>query len=123
MEFLPGGDMMSLLMKRDIFTEEETRFHVVETVLAIYSIHMAGFIHRDIKPDNILFDAKGHIKLSDFGLATGFDRLHDSTYYQKVLFLLSFFLQKKKKKKKNQFFNQLFFFFSFLFFIFTAFGR
>lgn len=71
MEFLPGGDMMTLLMKKDTLTEEETQFYIAETVLAIDSIHQLGFIHRDIKPDNLLLDSKGHVKLSDFGLCTG----------------------------------------------------
>ena len=46
MEFLPGGDMMTLLMKKDILTEEAAQFYIAETVLAIESIHKLGFIHR-----------------------------------------------------------------------------
>ena len=46
MEFLPGGDMMTLLIKEDTFTEDATRFYMAEAVLAIDSIHQAGFIHR-----------------------------------------------------------------------------
>merc|ERR1719189_1708276 len=71
MEFLPGGDMMTLLMKKDTLSEDCTQFYIAETALAIDYIHKLGFIHRDIKPDNLLLDARGHIKLSDFGLCTG----------------------------------------------------
>ncbi|XP_044493817.1 serine/threonine-protein kinase 38-like isoform X2 [Mangifera indica] len=73
MEYLPGGDMMTLLMRKDTLTEDEARFYVAETVLAIESIHKHNYIHRDIKPDNLLLDRFGHLRLSDFGLCKPLD--------------------------------------------------
>ncbi|KAM0951652.1 putative protein kinase AGC-NDR family [Dioscorea sansibarensis] len=73
MEYLPGGDMMTLLMRKDTLIEDEARFYVGQTVLAIESIHKHNYIHRDIKPDNLLLDRNGHMKLSDFGLCKPLD--------------------------------------------------
>ena len=69
MEYCQGGDFMNLLIKKDILTEDEARFYTAELILAVDSIHKLNCIHRDIKPDNMLIDKYGHIKLSDFGLA------------------------------------------------------
>merc|ERR1740128_727856 len=82
MEYIPGGDLMSLLIKFGIFHEPLAKFYISELVCAVDSVHKMGFIHRDIKPDNILIDKMGHIKLTDFGLCTGFRWTHNSKYYQ-----------------------------------------
>ncbi|KAK8644986.1 hypothetical protein V6N13_118842 [Hibiscus sabdariffa] len=73
MEYLPGGDMMTLLMREDTLTETVARFYIAQSVLAIESIHKHNYIHRDIKPDNLLLDKNGHMKLSDFGLCKPLD--------------------------------------------------
>ena len=77
MDFLPGGDLMSLLMKKDILTEDEARFYIAELILSVESVHNMNCIHRDLKPDNILIDKNGHIQLSDFGLS----KLADQSFY------------------------------------------
>ncbi|KIV79973.1 hypothetical protein PV11_07511 [Exophiala sideris] len=85
MEFLPGGDLMTMLIKYEIFSEDITRFYMAEIVMAIEAVHKLGFLHRDIKPDNILLDRGGHIKLTDFGLSTGGRKQHENSYYQALL--------------------------------------
>lgn len=79
MEYLPGGDLMGLLMKKDTFTETETIFYVAEISKAIASVHALGYIHRDLKPDNILLDFNGHIKLIDLGLCKKVEFEHEIT--------------------------------------------
>ncbi|KAF5350198.1 hypothetical protein D9758_007829 [Tetrapyrgos nigripes] len=85
MEFLPGGDLMTMLMKYDVFSEDVTRFYMAECILAIEAVHNLGYIHRDIKPDNVLIDRHGHLKLSDFGLSTGLHKVSDGEFYKKFL--------------------------------------
>jgi len=73
MEYLPGGDLMGMLIEKDTFSEEATRFYAAEAVLAIEAVHALGYIHRDIKPDNFLLDGRGHLKLTDLGLCKKVD--------------------------------------------------
>merc|ERR1719480_454029 len=69
MDYLPGGDLMTHLMRKNTFSEHEARFYIAELVEAVDYIHThLSYIHRDIKPDNIVFDRHGHIHLLDFGL-------------------------------------------------------
>lgn len=68
MEYLPGGDIMTLLMEKDVLSEDVARFYIAESIIAINSIHQHNYVHRDIKPDNLILDKNGHLKLSDFGL-------------------------------------------------------
>ncbi len=63
---------MSVIVHKELFTEEETRFYIAELVLAVHFIHKIEYVHRDLKPDNVLLDSNGHIKLSDFGLSKPF---------------------------------------------------
>ncbi|KAJ1040902.1 hypothetical protein NDA10_001503 [Ustilago hordei] len=81
MEFMGGGDLLNLLIEKDIFQEDFARFYVAEMILAIHEAHSFGYIHRDIKPDNFLYTSDGHIKLADFGLCQSFHWAHDGAYY------------------------------------------
>ncbi|XP_034283843.1 serine/threonine-protein kinase MRCK alpha isoform X4 [Pantherophis guttatus] len=68
MDYYVGGDLLTLLSKfEDRLPEEMARFYLAEMVVAIDSVHQLHYVHRDIKPDNILMDVNGHIRLADFG--------------------------------------------------------
>ncbi|CAB1335344.1 unnamed protein product, partial [Coregonus sp. 'balchen'] len=72
MEYMPGGDLVNLTSTYDV-PEKWARFYTAEVVMALDAIHSLGFIHRDVKPDNMLLDCHGHLKLADFGTCMKMD--------------------------------------------------
>jgi len=81
MEYMPGGDFLGLLIRENILHESVARFYIAEMILGVEEAHRLKFIHRDIKPDNFLISASGHLKISDFGLAFDGHWSHDASYY------------------------------------------
>lgn len=81
MEFMVGGDFLGLLIRWDKLEEPITRFYIGEMILCLEEAHRLGYIHRDVKPDNFLISASGHLKISDFGLAFDGHWTHDQEYY------------------------------------------
>ena len=80
MDYYCGGDLLTLLSKfEDRLPEEMAKFYIAEMILAIDSIHCLRYVHRDIKPDNVLLDANGHIRLADFGFVKKLQKW-DRTY-------------------------------------------
>ncbi|CAH2284911.1 rho-associated kinase 1 [Pelobates cultripes] len=73
MEYMPGGDLVNLMSNYDV-PEKWARFYTAQVVLALDAIHSMGFIHRDVKPDNMLLDKSGHLKLADFGTCMKMNR-------------------------------------------------
>lgn len=68
MDYYCGGDLLTLLSKfEDRLPEDMAKFYIAEIILAINSIHRLQYVHRDIKPDNLILDANGHVRLADFG--------------------------------------------------------
>ena len=69
MNFIRGGELFNHLHKCKYFPEEETKFYGAIIGLALEYLHTHGIVYRDIKPDNILIDEDGYLKLADFGMA------------------------------------------------------
>lgn len=81
MEYMAGGDFLNFLLRRNVLEEHEAKFYIAEMILAVEETHRLRYIHRDIKPDNFLISASGHVKISDFGLAFDGHWSHDASYF------------------------------------------
>ena len=81
MEYAIGGDFLGLLLREDVISESHTQFYLAEMICCIEEAHNMGWIHRDVKPDNFLIAANGHLKISDFGLAFDGEWPHTQSYY------------------------------------------
>jgi protein-serine/threonine kinase len=81
MEYMPGGDFLGLLIRDNTLSEPVTKWYIAEMILCIEEAHALKWIHRDIKPDNFLISASGHLKISDFGLAFDGHWSHDQAYF------------------------------------------
>ncbi|KAI5132204.1 Rho-Associated Protein Kinase 1 [Manis pentadactyla] len=87
MEYLPGGDLGNLMRNYGV-PEKWAQFYTAEVVLALDAIHSMGFIHRDVKPENMLLDRSGHLKLADFGTSMKMNK-EGFTYYGNHRYLTS----------------------------------
>jgi serine/threonine protein kinase len=70
MEYLPGGNLYDLMLKRGHLPLRAAKLYVAEVALALEALHSRGIVYRDLKPENIMIGADGHTKLTDFGLAS-----------------------------------------------------
>lgn len=69
LDYVSGGELFTHLYNKEHFTEDEVRIYIAEIIVALEQLHKLGIIYRDIKLENILIDANGHIVLTDFGLS------------------------------------------------------
>jgi serine/threonine protein kinase len=69
MDYVPGGELFTRLREEGSFDEDRTRLYAAEIALGIGSLHAGNCIYRDLRPENIMVDANGHLKLTDFGIA------------------------------------------------------
>ena len=71
LDYCPGGELFFQLTKTGRFPEEKAKFYAAQVILALEHIHSHGFVYRDLKPENVLLDHLGNVKLTDFGLSKG----------------------------------------------------
>ncbi|OQR85371.1 protein kinase [Achlya hypogyna] len=67
LEYCPGGELFYHLHQQDHFNESIVRFYAAEVLCALKSLHSSNIVYRDLKPENVLLDAQGHVRLADFG--------------------------------------------------------
>jgi serine/threonine protein kinase len=81
MDYCVGGDFLGLLIRKNTLSEDVTRWYIAEMILCVEEAHSLRWIHRDVKPDNFLIGADGHLKISDFGLAFDAHWAHDQAFF------------------------------------------
>jgi len=69
MDFINGGELFFHLQREGKFSEERVKFYVSEIVMGLEYLHAKGIIYRDLKPENLLLSAEGHIVMTDFGIS------------------------------------------------------
>eukprot|EP01016_Furgasonia_blochmanni_P023787 TRINITY_DN2562_c0_g1_i2.p1 TRINITY_DN2562_c0_g1~~TRINITY_DN2562_c0_g1_i2.p1 ORF type:complete len:438 (-),score=141.84 TRINITY_DN2562_c0_g1_i2:293-1522(-) len=69
LEYCPGGELFNLLQRKKVFHEDQAKFYAAQMVLAIEHLHSKDIVYRDLKPENVLLDAEGYIRITDFGLS------------------------------------------------------
>ena len=79
-EFMQGGELFFHLHKEKRFKDEKAKFYIIEIILAIEYLHKNKMLYRDLKPENVLIDTNGHIKLTDFGLSKIIQKPKEKAY-------------------------------------------
>ncbi|OMJ73299.1 hypothetical protein SteCoe_28051 [Stentor coeruleus] len=69
MEYLNGGELFFHLTQQRVFSELRAKFYIGEILLGLEYLHNNGIVYRDLKPENVMLDSEGHIRLTDFGLS------------------------------------------------------
>jgi protein kinase A len=73
LDFVPGGEMFSNLQKLGKYPESQAKFYAAQVVMSFEYLHFCGIVYRDLKPENLLIDITGYLKITDFGFAKKID--------------------------------------------------
>jgi len=79
-DFLNGGELFTYLRSDKKFTERRAKIYAAEMIDALGNLHSNGVLYRDLKPENVLLDAEGHIRITDFGLSKQNMGMHEKTH-------------------------------------------